>query len=399
MQSPSIQGGSIVIVAERIPPFYGGGAMVAVRCAHGFASRGEEVYLLTTTRNPEPIPGVNIVNVFLPVWYRKPGWGAIRRAYDPVLLFRLMWTLSSLQPSVVHCVSAKWFSLLTTVAAKWLGIGAVLETSLIGGDDPVTLSKQRLGALKLAMFRLADAIVNMSPGLYDRCLEAGLPDCQCYVIPNSVDRAKFKAPTPEEKSRLRHKLGLDSFEHVFAFVGVLRPRKNAEMTIEIFRRVAASHPNNGLVLVGPTDKDQENRDYASMLKKLIEDYGLKENVLIPGFVNNVHQWMRASDFFLFLPRMEGFGTVYAEAMSAGLPTITQPIEGITDYIFDDGQTGFVIDDVTEGVSIIERLIQNPNEYQAVSEAAETEAEERFSEGIILDSYARVYNKVAMQQET
>lgn len=383
----------LVIVAERVPPFYGGGAMAAVRYARGFAARGKRVYLLTTTRNPDPIPGVEVLTIPLPKWYRKSGMGVARRAYDPILLLRLLWTLQFPQVETVHCVGAKWFSLLSVVAATWLGLGTVLETTLIEGDDPVTLSMQRLGKLKHAMFRRSGAVVNMSPGLYDRCMEAGLPEQKCYIIPNSVDQSKFRPPTPREKSEMRRKLSLDSFEHIFLFAGVLRPRKNVKATLEIFRRVATSHPSSGLALVGPTDKDEETKNHVSMLEESIENYNLTENVVMPGFVSNVHQWMRASDFFLFLPRMEGLGTVYAEAMSVGLPTITQPIEGITDYIFDNGRTGFIVDDVEGGVSTVERLIQNPDEYRTVSEAAATEAKKRFSEPVVLDSYASVYRAV------
>jgi len=54
-----------------------------------------------------------------------------------------------------------------------------------------------------------------------------------------------------------------------------------------------------------------------------------------GLRNNISDYMKASDAFLFCSREEGFGTVLIEAMSCGLPTVALNIEGITADILDD----------------------------------------------------------------
>lgn len=57
------------------------------------------------------------------------------------------------------------------------------------------------------------------------------------------------------------------------------------------------------------------------LRKSLKEYGLSENVDLPGAVDNVFDYYRSCDVFVHLSRHENFGVVLLEALAAGRPPV------------------------------------------------------------------------------
>ncbi|MEM1144597.1 MAG: glycosyltransferase, partial [Pseudomonadota bacterium] len=177
----------VCVLAYLIPPHYGGAGRQATRYAAYLASLGEPVELLTCIPNPEPVPGVEITRFPMPDWYDLKGGSGIvsalrRRLYNPIIVRRLRQYFLDKKIQVVHCVAAKWFSLLAVEAARQAGVPSILETSLLGKDDAEAVGQRTFGRLQLTLFKRADVVVNTSPSLEAACLRAGVEKDRCELI-------------------------------------------------------------------------------------------------------------------------------------------------------------------------------------------------------------------------
>ena len=150
-----------------------------------------------------------------------------------------------------------------------------------------------------------------------------------------------------------------------------------------------------LLLVGPISINKENKEFFEKMKKLVQNLNIKENVVFTGLRDNVDEYMKISDIFVFLSRREGFGTVVVEAMSTGLPVIALNIPGITEYIIQNKKDGIIIQEENPDkiVLAIEELLENRNLYEYISKNAIKTVKKRFSTGIIDQQYQQIYSEL------
>lgn len=96
--------------------------------------------------------------------------------------------------------------------------------------------------------------------------------------------------------------------------------------------------------------------------------------------STIYQQLMAESHILFVPsRADGFGNVYAEAASYGIPSIAYGIMGITESI-KQGITGFTLPQQatpTDFVNTITALWNNKDLYKKLSISAYHHAEENF----------------------
>ena len=77
------------------------------------------------------------------------------------------------------------------------------------------------------------------------------------------------------------------------------------------------------------------------LKKYAIASGVEQNILFPGFVENIRGFLKSIDVFLLSSLWEGFGYVLIEAMASKTPFIGTNIGGIPELI-TPGETGFLV---------------------------------------------------------
>lgn len=159
-------------------------------------------------------------------------------------------------------------------------------------------------------------------------------------------------------------------------VATIKRRKGYHIAIPAFAKVHAIHPDLKYVIVAK--KDEENAYYRQVLS-LIKQYALETSII---WLENVNEEdliaLYQHALVLFIPSIssenrsyfEGFGSVYLEAASCGLPSITSKGGGQEDAVLD-GVTGFLIaeGDVEDAASKIKDLIQNEEKRRLFSENA------------------------------
>jgi glycogen(starch) synthase len=181
-------------------------------------------------------------------------------------------------------------------------------------------------ALRLGL-RRAKAVTGCSSFvLEDARHRFGLDPEKATVIFNGVDVDEGSA-TPVQLPFDRYVLGLGRVVH----------KKGFDLLLEAFSRLAALHPNVGLVIAGDGAERGPLDERAIAL-------GLRDRVVFPGTLTRgeVGAMMRSAEVFVMPSRVEPFGMVALEAWRAGVPVVATSRGGAPEFV-RDGASGLIVD--------------------------------------------------------
>ena len=124
--------------------------------------------------------------------------------------------------------------------------------------------------------------------------------------------------------------------------------------------------------------------YAPTIKKLIESHHLEGVVSFHNVPDEfvIRKAYEDADLFL-MPTItapgdrEGFGIVYLEAATFGLPSIASRIPGVDEAVLD-GQTGVLVENDEELRAAIWNLVHDPSERRRLGRAARDRIEKQFT---------------------
>jgi glycosyltransferase involved in cell wall biosynthesis len=308
------------------PPIGGGGGVVMGAMAAELARRGHEVTVLTSRAFGLPAEsvedGVRVVRV--PVFFRRQMAVAnmpSMAAYLPMGYWRGL-KLGRKRPfEVVNTHFVVPTGPLGDRLAARLGVPNVL--SVHGGDlfDPSKPSSpHRHGFLRRAiagMLRRADAVVAQS---HDTSLNVS----RIYGVARPVELIPLGIARPPAGIRSdRGEYGIPGDSLVLVTVGRLVPRKATPQLMTVLARA----PNAWLLVVG------DGPDTSAIVEAARES-GVSDRVRMLGQVTEREKFaaLAAADVFVSTSQHEGFGLVFLEAMSMGLPVVCYDRGGQTDFL-------------------------------------------------------------------
>ena len=137
-------------------------------------------------------------------------------------------------------------------------------------------------------------------------------NCDFTVIPNAVDVSKFVFNS-ESRNTKRKELGLEN-KFVIGNVARFSREKNHKFLIDLLPGLLSKDNSVALLLVGEGDEFDK-------IKKLTEQYGLKDKVHFLGNRSDVNELYQAMDVFVLPSFFEGIPLVGVEAQFSGLPCI------------------------------------------------------------------------------
>jgi glycosyltransferase involved in cell wall biosynthesis len=230
--------------------------------------------------------------------------------------------------------------LLDSIAAGYLGpllpirlprvpMVAILHQPPGGIDHgPVRTAVQAV--LDRLAYRFASLLVAASAALADELAAAGLPRARLRVIPPGRDVAPSIGRLPEDL-RLGRRMALLS-------VGNWVARKGLLDLLEAVSRL----PDEALTLhlVGGCDSQPR---FADLVRRKLATPELAGRVVVHGHlpVAEVAALYAAADAFALASWREPYGTVYGEAMAAGLPVVGYAT-GNLPHLARDGEEGLIV---------------------------------------------------------
>lgn len=149
-------------------------------------------------------------------------------------------------------------------------------------------------------------------------------------------------------------------------VGRINESKGYEYLVFVAAQVLKVHPDWNWHIYG-----DGNQEYRNKIQNLINQYGLKEKVILKGNVNNIYELYNKYSIMVMTSRHEGLPMVLLEAKAKRLPLVSFDIESGPSEIIRDNVDGFLVDpfDIDEMSRKICILIENPELRQKFSDNA------------------------------
>jgi glycosyltransferase involved in cell wall biosynthesis len=394
----------VCIFTETFHPVVGGGETQARSLAEGLVENGFSVIILTRRTQAwlsklERCEGVTIYRLAPTGEQHLKKWGLLLTSISALYQLRRQYELVFVSGFRVIGVSAVLMSKLLrkTCILKADNNGEMSGAFFKGGLERFGFSLASIPFKIILQFRnyilrQADCFVAISNDIrLEMVLNGVKPASKIVQIPNSVDVDVFHPVNQDEKLALRKKLDYPDKEIFVIYTGRLVSYKGLSLLLKAWQRLVMDHLNAGLLLVGAGSMDIYNSEHE--LKDFVLSQELQGSVFFCGEVQNVHEYLQASDVFVFPTEREAFGISLIEAMACGLPVISTPVGGIKE-ILEHKKNGIVCKagDLAQLHAALEVLITDTAFASDLGVEARRTVEDRYSAKVVNDLYIELFKQ-------
>lgn len=231
--------------------------------------------------------------------------------------------------------------------------------------------------------RLARIVTTAPRQIRDLTGDYGIRREDLVLIPNGIEPDPFGAAREAPRGQpgpLR-----------LGFLGRLEHNQKGVLYLpEILQALERRGVDYRMRIAGKGRHEQRLRAGVSGLKEpgRVEFLGALGPADVPGFLEE-------TDVLVFPSRFEGCPNTLLEAVLAGCVPVSWILEGITDFILEDGRTGALVPlgDAEAAAERIARLASDRDRLREMSRAAAEEALKRFTTGRSAAEYAAVFREV------
>lgn len=186
--------------------------------------------------------------------------------------------------------------------------------------------------LKIArlVYKWADQVVAVSEGVARDAIKI------FKLSPDNVTVIYNPIVTSEINDKMKMQVDHPWFNRpggpVIIGVGRLVAQKDFFTLVDSFVEVKKASPDAKLIILGEGEKRKA-------LENKISALGLKNDVSLPGFVENPYSYLHNASVFVLSSAWEGFGNVLVEAMATGTPVVSTDCPSGPSEILDKGRYG------------------------------------------------------------
>ena len=184
--------------------------------------------------------------------------------------------------------------------------------------------------------------------------------------------------------------------NIVLFLGELGKRKGCYDIPAVIERVKKSVPNVKFILAGAgSDADEK------AIRKLIEEKGITENAVFPGWVRDdaKDKLLREADVFFLPSYNEGMPMSVLDAMGYGLPVVSTNVGGIP-KIVRDGENGYCCEagDADSMSKAIVKLMINDTQRKNAEKGSVSIVKEKYSLEAHIARIEREYSNLLKRAE-
>ena len=345
----------------------------------GLAARGylQHVICLNGTHNPEVVEAVRQAGASVNIIGRP-------RLYALIGMSRILCELRRVRPDLIH-TELPGGDLIGRILARISGIRPIVSTVTARYVD-----KPRVQfLLDRATIGWADRVVFASAEIIPFSVaHEGVKAHQIVCIPNSVDLRG--GASIEAAAELRRQYG-GGARTIIGMVARLHPQKAHSDLLVAFAKIAAGRDDIRLWLVG--DGPERGR-----LGAQVRNLGIEDRVFFAGDRNDARSWTGAMDIFVHPTYFEGLPTAVLEAMAAGKPVITSPVDGlkglitpgINGWLVEPGQTATLAD-------AIQYVLDHPEEAASVARAGAERVWKDFGVARQVEAYDGLFKSLVAER--
>lgn len=288
---------------------------------------------------------------------------------------------------LIHSHGYKFNVLIGMVPARFRGIPFV--ATIHGYIKAPVLSKSWFyQCLDRISLRIIEAVVLVSYSMRDQ-----IPACisratKTKVVSNGLDyesvKQELNCPIP---------LSVESFVQnhgrIVLGVGRLSPEKGFRNLIEAFADVRQRYPDAGLLIIGEGELRGE-------LEEKIAKLGIRDHILMPGYVEPVIPIMAVSTVLCMPSLTEGLPITLLEAMAVRLPVLATPV-GEIPRVLGEGKGGRILPsgEVEVLAKELTDYLADKEQHQHMTQWAKARAHEVYSSVAMQMRYRQIYEQLVI----
>ena len=346
---------------------------------------GHDVAVFTT---PAPADIPRVVPAGAALYYFR---GDERQSQTAVLLRYYLWLLRNIRRySAIHSRTHVDRYFVSHFIAKLFGV-AMIYSATLDDSPPYIIRTYRPSLWRFvswAMRKTLTRLVVINKRLYDDSVPL-LGASRVTIIPQGVDPPPDMNGDPaSDRAGLRKGFGIPENAFVLLYVGSVSRRKDVLFLIE--NLAGSGTRERHLILLGP----ELEEDYRDEIHRRVAELGLEKRVHFPGYRDDPAPFYRLADVFVFASWLEGFPNVLGEAMACGLPILARRLEGVTDFVIANGETGILFDTAAEYRAALDRLETQPEFAARLGKRARAKAAADYSLDEVARRYIALYREAA-----
>ena len=316
---------------------------------------------------------------------------SIRRTKEPVLLPH-PWMIQRINDMAKE-IGADFVVLDPAVPLGIVGPALQLPYMVVLHGAEVTVPGRIPGSKQILsrVLRGADHIIAAGGYPADEARLAGGDQLPITVIPPGVDTQRFVPLTLEQRNAARARFGIPQDSELVVGVSRLVPRKGFDTLIRAAAALAPRRPKLRVVIGG------KGRD-ADRLQKLIAQTHAPVTMLGRVADEDLPALYGCADLSAMLCRsrwggleQEGFGIVFSEAASCGIPQLAGHSGGAAEAV-QHGVTGCVIDEpsnVAKVAQALNEMLSDKDQLRVMGNASRKRAEHEFNYNVLTARLASV----------
>jgi glycosyltransferase involved in cell wall biosynthesis len=126
-------------------------------------------------------------------------------------------------------------------------------------------------------------------------------------------------------------------------------------------------------------------------KKYKGSLDLDDIIIMTGHTNEVYKYLSISDLYVMTSYREGLSVAVIEAMAVGLPLVLYDFSGSDDQV-EIGKNGFIVMDIEQTKSLVNKMIENPSVLQEISKKS-IELAKRFDWKVVIKDWEKVLERL------
>jgi glycosyltransferase involved in cell wall biosynthesis len=370
----------VLMVVPQYPyPIVGGLERQSHELSKALIELGVEVQVLSgkTQEDQSKVEYVEGVLVHRLLWPKNKWLRFIRSPFDILrLLFKERHSYD-----VIHLHQYSWFGLFVIMAARLIRKPILTKLPNDGVYGLPGVAKSRLGWIKIAIFKLTNAVVAMTKASLTELNDIGFPLKQVLFTPNGIKLVEDDTPAAQQETNLEL--------CKIVCVGTLREQKGLVDLLYAWKKLVYN-TNQAIQLElwgdGPLEFE---------LKALCTELSITESVIFRGYVELVRQKLKDMDIFVLASLGEGNSNAILEAMAASLPIASTRVGGASIQVGPIGDRFLVeVGDQHGLYNCLKELVENTKLRRDLGAAMHERILSHFEIHRVAESYITAYSHLA-----
>jgi glycosyltransferase involved in cell wall biosynthesis len=250
------------------------------------------------------------------------------------------------------------------------------------------------------VYNAFDALVTNSEAIEEFLRGIGVTT-RIEYIPNGVNLQRFhpvqSAQEQLDREALRSRFGIAADHKIIVMVGAIMPRKGSDIVLRAWRELLSRFPKTHVLFVGPRadTHDPKLSKFGTEIADLVDTSGATDQVHFTGIVDDVENYLRASDIAVLASNREGTPNSVLESMATGLPCLVTPYLGISAGIGQAGEHYQLVERNHEDIAAaLANLLQDEAAGKILGDRGLRFVVENVDQQRSLDRYATLYEELA-----